>query len=197
MILVFDTETSGLVQSKLPDEYPTQPYLVQLACLVFNDDGGEMGSVNLIVKPDTWVIPDEAAKIHGITTEIAKQYGIPLQVVMGVFFNLRAQATTLVAHNIDFDTKIMRINAAKIGRSPTHPGPAHLACTMNMAMPIMKLPPTPKMVAAGFDKFKPPSLSQATKHFFNEELEGAHDAMVDAKACARLYFHITNLDRSA
>ena len=50
------------------------------------------------------------------------------------------------------------------------------------------------MVAAGFNKPKPPKLEECIKHFFNETLEGAHDAMVDLAACSRVYFHLKAME---
>jgi len=49
------------------------------------------------------------------------------------------------------------------------------------------------MLAAGFTKPKPPKLEECIRHFFNEELDGAHDAMVDVRACRRVYFHLQTM----
>jgi len=61
---------------------------------------------------------------------------------------------------------------------------------MTAAAPIVNIPPTPKMLAAGFNKPKSPKLEECIKHFFGEELPGAHDAMIDVIACRRIYFHM-------
>ena len=65
-------------------------------------------------------------------------------------------------------------------------------CTMQMATPILNLPPTEKMLRAGFNKPKPPNLSECCAYFFDKELEGAHDALVDVRACKDVYFAIKN-----
>ncbi|AOW48412.1 3'-5' exonuclease family protein [Acetobacter ascendens] len=67
-------------------------------------------------------------------------------------------------------------------------------CTMDAAAPLVNLPPTARMIAAGIDKPKAPKLEECIKHFFNEELKGAHDAMVDVRACARLFFHLRDAE---
>jgi DNA polymerase-3 subunit epsilon len=64
---------------------------------------------------------------------------------------------------------------------------------MEAATPVLNLPPTERMIAAGFDKPKPPKLEECIRHFFNEDLEGAHDAMADVIACRRVYFHLAAL----
>lgn len=61
---------------------------------------------------------------------------------------------------------------------------------MRQSAPIVNLPPTPKMVAAGFTKPKPPSLTECMRFFFNEDLVGAHGALTDARACARVFHEI-------
>lgn len=188
MTLLFaDTETTGLVNGKQDHRHPSQPHLVQLGLLLTTDDGGELGSVNLIVRPDGYVIPDQAAKVHGITTDIALSAGVPLVVAVALFTNLRARADLIVAHNQAFDRLVMDAAIHRTGRQPASPGPEWW-CTMEAASPVVAIPPTTRMVAAGFTKFKPPNLGECVRFFFDEELTGAHDAMVDVRACARVYF---------
>ena len=63
-------------------------------------------------------------------------------------------------------------------------------CTAKLATPICKIPPTAKMVAAGFNKFKTPNLGEAYRHFTGNELVNAHSAMADVMACRDVYFAI-------
>ena len=58
------------------------------------------------------------------------------------------------------------------------------------AKQIVNLPPTRKMLDWGFNGPKPPKLEECMKHFFGEEFPGAHDAMVDTRACARVYWRL-------
>ena len=76
--LVYDTETTGLPLFREPSESPAQPHLVQLgASLVDLDTRSVLSSIDVIVKPDGWTIPDEVAAIHGITNEKAMDLCIP------------------------------------------------------------------------------------------------------------------------
>jgi DNA polymerase-3 subunit epsilon len=68
---------------------------------------------------------------------------------------------------------------------------------MEAAAPIVNLPPTERMLAAGFNKPKAPKLEECIHHFFGETLAGAHDALVDVRACARVYFHLQTLKAQA
>ncbi|MEJ6520298.1 3'-5' exonuclease [Shewanella bicestrii] len=79
LILPFDTETTGLPDWKSPSEADYQPHLVQLAALLVNDKFEIVKELDVIIKPNGWVIPDEVAAIHGITTERAMDEGIPEQ----------------------------------------------------------------------------------------------------------------------
>lgn len=197
MILIFDCETTGLPDFKSPSDAPHQPHIVQFAAILIDPVTRiERASVDLIVKPDGWTIPDEVAAIHGITNEIALACGVHELDVASIFFDLRRNASVEVAHNISFDRRIMKIAGLRTGMTredveETEKGKTF--CTMKEATAIVNLPPTAKMLASGFTKPKPPKLSECMKHFFNEELDGAHNALVDVRACTRLYFHLQDL----
>jgi len=171
--LTYDTETSGFVQKDWPPEHPSQPHLVQLGCVLADETVRELASVDLIVRPEGYQIPAQAAAVHGITTELATACGVPL-------------ATALAAA------------IARSGRTPSHPGPATRHCAMLQAMPIMELPPTARMLAAGFDKFKPPNLTEAYKFFVSEKgFTGAHGALADTRACMAVYRAIQQWEKAA
>jgi hypothetical protein len=40
-------------------------------------------------------------------------------------------------------------------------------------------------------------LAECVKHFFGEDLAGAHDALVDVRACARVFFRLRDLQKKA
>jgi len=201
VILFFDTETTGLPNFRAPMSDDSQPHLVQLACLLTEDDGTERASLSLIVNPGV-PIPAGAAAVHGITDLIADRAGVSNATAVAMWGRLAKRADMLVAHNIRFDMAIMA--AAHARHSPggllvmdrAHAGRARF-CTMDAAAPIVNLPPTEKMVAAGFSKPKPPKMEECIKHFFGEVLEGAHDALVDVRACARVFFHLKAMERVA
>jgi DNA polymerase-3 subunit epsilon len=157
--------------------------------LAENETGVERASIELIVKPEGYTIPTQASNIHGITTELATAVGVPLMTALSVFCKLREIADEIVAYNLPFDELVMAAAIARSGRKPSHPGPAKRTCAMQLATPIVNLPPTAKMIAAGFvDKPKPPNLTEAHKFFFDGRgFEGAHGALTDTRACMRVY----------
>ncbi len=190
--LFFDTETTGLPDFKAPSESAHQPHIVQLAALLVDMDTREtIQSMDVIIRPDGWTIPDDVAAVHGITTDHAAEVGIPERLAVEMFMELWV-GRPRIAHNEQFDARILRIalmrhqseDAADIWKS----GPAE--CTARMATPICQIPPTAKMVTAGFNKFKTPNLGEAYRHFTGKELVNAHSAMADVMACRDVYFAI-------
>jgi len=167
---------------------PEQAHLVQLAAQLVTPENETVMEFSVIIDPGV-NIPDGAAGVHGITTEKAQKLGIKPSAALDMFSALHKHAGTLVAHNIGFDKQVMETaRARKTGERATMQKP--LFCTMERANNIVKAPPTPKMIAAGRTHYKKPNLGECIKHFFGEELEGAHDAMIDVRACRRVYFAI-------
>ena len=190
--LFFDTETTGLPDFKAPSESAHQPHIVQLAALLVDMDTREtIQSMDVIIRPDGWTIPDEVAAVHGITTQHAEAVGIPERLAVEMFMELWC-GRTRIAHNQQFDARIVRIalmryrseEAADIWKS----GSAE--CTAILATPICQIPPTAKTVKAGFNKFKTPNLGEAYRHFTGKDLVNAHSAMADVMACRDVYFAI-------
>ncbi|WP_182340872.1 hypothetical protein [Comamonas koreensis] len=62
LALAYDTETTGLPLFKEPSEHPDQPHIVQLgAILVDLNTRTTIASMDVIIRPDGWTIPDEVA----------------------------------------------------------------------------------------------------------------------------------------
>jgi len=199
LALFYDTETQGLPLFSEPSEHPGQPHIVQLAaCLVDLASRKTIASMDVIVRPDGWTIPDQVAAIHGITTEHAMDVGIPEAQAVDMFMSLW-RGRLRIAHNQAFDARILRI-ALKRHVDPREPGlvippsddwkASRAECTQLLSTPILALPPTAKMRAVGRNHFKSANLREAYKHFTGRELENAHSAMADVQACMEVYFAI-------
>lgn len=191
--IFFDTETTGLPLFSEPSEHPGQPHIVQLAAVLADlDTQADIASMNVIIRPDGWTIPDEVAAIHGITTEHAMDVGIPEPMAVEMFLSLWV-GRLRIAHNESFDARIIRIAQHRFPEQFPEPqrdywksGKAE--CTARMATPILNLPPTEKMLAAGRNHAKTANLGEAYKYFSGKELENAHSAMADVQACMFIYF---------
>jgi DNA polymerase-3 subunit epsilon len=196
MILVFDTETTGFYDERSAPDAACQPYIVQLAAKLFHDDGRSVLEFCFIVEPGIsghgLHIPEKASAVHGITDEVAVQFGMNAESALVAFTHLYQRADLIVAHNMKFDRAIIETAIARHYKR-LMPLRKPLFCTMEAAAPVINLPPTERMVAAGMNKPKAPKLQECVKHFFGEEIDGAHDAMIDVDACARVYFHLQKL----
>ncbi len=98
-VVFYDTETTGLPLFKQPSEHPDQPHIVQLgACLVDIDTRKVLSTIDVMCKPDGWLIPDEVAAIHGITTEMAGDLGVPESLAVEMLLDLVGERTR-IGHN--------------------------------------------------------------------------------------------------
>ena len=105
-------------------------------------------------------------------------------------------AELTVAHNLDFDALIMRIAMLRYGSTRSDADERvgrPSACTMKLSVNILNLPPTERMLAVGLRVPKAPKLTECVKYFFDEEHEGAHDALADARACSRVFFRLQEI----
>jgi DNA polymerase-3 subunit epsilon len=190
-VLVWDTETTGLTNDRLPSSHASQPDLVQLGAILVNQDTGQVrGELNLIVKPEGRFtsMPSQASDVHGITYDVAEQFGVPLVIAMAAFNNLSKAADAFVAFNASYDRVVTEKAYHLLGKPhPFQEKP--VICAKEAMDPIMQLPPTPRMIAAGRgNQFKAPNLREAYAFVTGGgTFEGAHDAMADVRATAVVY----------
>lgn len=195
MILFFDTETTGFTRPNLPIDDAAQPYIVQLAAQLCQPDGKVVAGFSLVIGNDV-EIPAQAKAVHGITEEHCVRFGVSPLSAMSMFAHFHQRADLIVAHNIKFDKDVIETGMTRAqGKEMRLKKP--LYCTMEAAKPIVQLPPTDRMRAAGFNGPKAPKLEECIRHFFGEELAGAHDAEADMLGCKRVYFHLQTLGATA
>lgn len=179
MILFFDTETTGMVNFRIPEDHPDQPRLVQVAALLVDVEGRTVGQIDAIVEPVGFAIPRAATAIHGITTEHACASGVDIRSALSLFGQFCQRATLVVAHNVAFDVAVMRAEYRRAGLAD-RVGSLRRYCTMRAAMKLVKYKD-----ARGRRKW--PTLSETYRHFYGVDLAGAHDAMSDVIACRRCF----------
>lgn len=190
--LFFDTETTGLVKDRFPPIHTKQPMPMQLGLKLDTHDRTEVGVANFLIQPQGWHIEPKASEITGITDELAETYGIHFITAVENFLDYKDRADILVAHNANFDITVMRraafVYSKLIGEDYVDPFiDKKVVCTMLTALPIVKALPKRR------GQYKWPKLEECVNHFYNETIEGAHDALVDVKACARVYYTLTDL----
>lgn len=189
-ILFFDTETSGLPAKGKP--LADQPHVLQLALSLYDDTRRPIFEVSTLIRPiEFFSIPEQAYNVHGISFDMCDQLGVGFASAIGLIEFACGKASRAVAHNAQFDIKLLDFLYQRADNGKKLPELLRNSfCTCDAATPILKLPPTEKMRAAGFNKPKRPRLEECYSAFFHEELSGAHDALVDTRGCARVYFHL-------
>ena len=190
----YDTETTGFPHKNLPDDHPDQPHLMQIAGILADETGKELACLNFTIAPEPGQRPPsaEAVATHGITPEIASLIGIKERWAVATFMAQAAKADYVVAHNEQFDRRIVTI--AQLRHQIPIALPEKAFCTCQAAAPIVNLPPTEKMLRAGFNKPKNPNLAEAYRHFFGQDFEGsAHDALTDVRACKAIFFKLLEI----
>ncbi|MGB1481122.1 MAG: PHP domain-containing protein, partial [Flavobacteriales bacterium] len=189
MILIYDTETTGLPRdwnAPLSDG-DNWPRLVQLAWQLHDEGGKLLSRGNRIVQPDGFTIPYNSTKIHGISTERALEEGVPLADVVKEFMADAAKAKYVMGHNIGFDVNVVGAELLRLGQ----------ACEplTDMAVIDSKDEGTDFCAIPGGrgGKFKWPTLTELHQKLFGEGFGDAHDAAYDVAATARCFFEMVRL----
>jgi DNA polymerase III epsilon subunit-like protein len=182
-ILFFDTETTGVPLNYNAPSSDTQnwPRLVQLAWILTDENGNRILTGNLIVKPDGFNIPADASKVHGISTERAKEEGVPLAEVIERFKSDLNMATYIVGHNIEFDKKIVGAEMIRLGMKDIMDSKKSY-CTMQSSIDFCKIP--------GKYGYKYPKLQELYKKLFGIEFDNAHNAMSDIEATEKCFWEL-------
>jgi DNA polymerase III epsilon subunit-like protein len=117
-LLVFDTETTGLPQSKFisPSTLHQWPYIVQFSYIIYDTSLNDIiQSRDYVIKlPESILISEESSKIHGITNEISQQDGVYINDVLSEFFYFLRGVDLLIGHNIEFDINMIKIELLRI-----------------------------------------------------------------------------------
>lgn len=183
--LFFDTETTGLPRNwnASVEDLNNWPRLVQLAWVVYKD-GVKIGSGDYIIRPEGFYISQESSSIHGITNERAQREGILLIVALKEFYNLIKQADFLVAHNMDFDEKIMGAEFLRNSMDNIFVSKKTI-CTKEISTDFCKIPSTNGKIG-----YKWPKLSELYKKLFNAEFADSHNASADINATAKCFWEL-------
>ena len=194
--LIFDTETTSKADFKLPPSHPTQPDLVQLGMiLVDTSNWTTKAKISILVKLREGVNIDEGAETtHGISKEQCNKFGLKPDTVADIFYDMYRQSDIIVAHNLQFDSIVMeaalhRCSRKKIATLMDENDGRQRICTMHESTELVKIPGK-----YGKDRYKWPTLSEAYSFVTNEELEGGHDALVDANACKSIFRYLVEKD---
>lgn len=185
MYLVFDVETTGLPKryDAPVEDLDNWPRVVQLAYAFYDDKKKSQDIGSAIIKPEGFVIPQEAARIHGINQARAEKKGIPLNEALIKINHLLKKSKILIAHNIRFDIMVLGAEFLRPHINiKTNLFDLKKVCTM--------LKSTRYCAIKSNYGFKWPKLEELYVKLFGKGFEDAHDARVDVLACASCFFEL-------
>lgn len=185
--LVFDVETTGFPKDwNAPiSRLNNWPRIVQIGWLAFDRFDNLVDSKCHIIKPAGYTIPNESYKIHGISTQSALSNGEEMNHVLRNFSQLVKVSEYVIGHNLQFDEKVVRSEFLRADIDDYFNNPTRI-CTKEIGTDVCKIP--------GKYGYKWPTLDELYQHFYGEDFDGSHNALNDAKATAKCFFELKDLD---
>ena len=218
IILVFDTETTGLPETKIinPDTLNLWPNIVQLIYIVYDVSKNIiLNVVDSIVKLENDnIISEESTKIHGITNEMSKNSGIEIEILITEMFQYLRKVDLIVGHNVSFDINILMVELLRLiylkkdnmiqsdlirYKHYLHfiTNAKNVCCTMKLAKDLCQIKAISKL---GNEYLKFPKLIELHEKLFVEKPKNLHnslnDIMVTLRCFCKLAYEIDLYDRS-
>ncbi|GGH35865.1 DNA polymerase III subunit alpha [Mangrovimonas yunxiaonensis] len=186
MYLIFDTETTGLPKrwdAPITDT-DNWPRAIQIAWQLHDEMGRCVEHQDYLIQPEGFNIPYDAEKIHGISTELAQEQGVPLAEVLEKFHVAISKAKFIVGQNVGFDVNIMGCEFFREDVANTlQELPVLDTCTEHTAQ-LCKIP------GGRGGKFKLPTLTELHEFLFNKPFAEAHNATADVEATTRCFLEL-------
>ena len=104
-----DCETTGLPKNrKAPiSDLGNWPRVIQVAWALYDEADRHLESKMHLVQPGGFSIPEEAQRVHGISTERALAEGQKPATVLNELSTAVGKSKVVVAHNIRFDESVI------------------------------------------------------------------------------------------
>ncbi|GAA4280652.1 DNA polymerase III subunit alpha [Gaetbulibacter aestuarii] len=186
MYLIFDTETTGLPKrwdAPITDT-DNWPRCIQIAWQLHDAMGNCIDHQDYLVQPEGFNIPYDAEKVHGISTELAQEEGIPLAEVLEKFNEALSRTKFVVGQNVKFDLNIMGAEFVRGAvANPLQELPVLDTCTEHTA-DLCKIP------GGRYGKYKLPTLTELHEFLFHEPFDEAHNATADVEATTRCFLEL-------
>ena len=189
MYLIFDTETTGLPKSWNAPITDTDnwPRCIQIAWQLHDELGNLLEHNDFLVQPDGFNIPYDAERIHGISTDLAAEQGIPLDKGLELFNEALQKTKFIVGQNVGFDVNIMGCEFHRLGVANNLTElPVLDTCTEHTAL-MCQIP------GGRGGKFKLPTLTELHHHLFGVGFNEAHNATADVEATTRCFLELIRL----
>lgn len=174
-VVIFDTETNGLIENHTI-KLNKQPEVIEFyGCVVdLAKKGKILSEFDTLVRPHR-PLDDEPKKITGLTDEILATAPYFESVANRVELILQS-APVVIAHNLSFDVEMIELEMERLHRKIAWP---RKLCTVEQTIHLK-----------GF------RLSQSNLHefLFGEGFEGAHRAKADVHALVRICVELFKME---
>ncbi len=206
IIIVFDTETTGLPQSRIisQDTLKCWPHIVQFSYIIYDLSANTIADVNdhIIKMQKNVSIPEESTNIHGITNQISIKNGDDIEKVFPEFFRRLQYADILVGHNIEFDINMIKVELlriiyeypityrqSKIYRNYLHKIThfKNIYCTLKESIEICNIQAINKF---GKSYLKYPKLIELHQTLFNTTPNNLHNSLNDILVTLRCFMKL-------
>lgn len=201
-VLVFDTETTGLPKKTKFGKYPDVndsnkwPHVVQLSYILYDTQRKDMLlDRDFIIKvPASVEISPESTKIHGIDKIMSQKKGVSMREALSSFMLCIRDADAIVAHNIEFDTHILRAEGVrcKLNNPFASKNKPAFFDTMIMGKPVCNI--RRQHIYTGEIVVKPPKLIELYQKLFNQTPKCLHNSFIDIVACLRCFVKLHTKD---
>ena len=166
----FDTETTQLINNSLM-KLDKQPRLVEFCGIIVDLKGRVIEEKEFICNPGI-EMPDEAAKITGLTTAELRKYP-PLDGLFDDMVDFIGRADRVVAHNLSYDFNVIEFEAKRLGKTVVWP--KSRVCTVESTEHLK-----------GFRL----GMMALHGHLFEVGFDKAHRARPDVEAPVRCYVEL-------
>jgi len=204
-ILIFDTETTGLPQTKIisPDTLQLWPHIVQFSYIIYDTDiHSIVETVDYVVKlKENIIIPEDSTQIHGITNKMSSSVGVPIEEILTEFFYYLQTVDKLIGHNVAFDINVVKVELLRLiyysdskllqKEIKAYKYNLHyitnftnISCTLQDSIDLCKIPATSKY---GKTYFKYPKLSELHQKLFDSVPNNLHNSLNDIIVTLRCF----------
>lgn len=188
LFLFNDTETTGFCKNNGSVIQDGQARVCSIGLILTDARGVVLTEFSTLVRPDGWTISEGAQKVNGLATDQCEKYGLHVAPVLSLYNRLASMATYIVAHNSDFDSKMMEIEQAYYNKQLSDKS-VPLAvktpwyCTMKNNI----------YIHGG----KGGTLAKNVAYWLNREPTNAHNAMGDAIDCKDIFFAMHGVKKAS
>lgn len=204
-IMVFDTETTGLPNTKFINPYTLNewPHIVQLSYIIYDTDKDSINKViqikdHIIKISDSIKISDISIGLHGITHEVSKSKGLDIEYVLKEFFDYLSSVDKIVGHNVAFDCNMIRVELLRLIYNEESTNKSlykellfklnnsieKIYCTLKSSVELCNISAINKF---GKPYIKFPKLSELHEKLFNSTPSNLHNSLNDVIVTLRCF----------